>query len=662
MSALHVRVDRSLTGLVVLLGAWTMYAQVGALMRLPFATLRLFSWVPFLVCMPLVLHASRAVEPTCAEPIVADVRRRSGWRLLPRGLWIGAPFVLAVLYAVMGSDRLFWFLATVYLTAALWHLQVREHVEAPTDQREPRFAVVALLALCAIAALLTAGARRPDADDAYHLNVAVSEARFPELPPQGFDSLHRDGLPPVEQTLHLPQTYEVMVGLLSGLSAISVPVLYYLVLPPLWAVLGTTAHWLALRHVLPSRGAIAGTALFVCLLVFWGDGYRTFGNFGFVRLFQGKAVYLVVLLPLLTLAALRYRHRPSLIVWLTLALCQCAAVGLTTNPVVVAPLAAALVIMAPPCDSRALPARLVGVAASVPVLGIALAMYPRLAPYRLAMSADPVLMGLPITLGSTRTPLVLLALAVLPALAARAHLRLARWVAGYVWIVVLVVFMPLVARVGSAALGPVYSWRLFWAVPVPLLVSLAGGTAATAWPTRRWWPVLGLVAWSVAFAVAGPLAVPRDVFSLDHLGRLKVVDAPYRVAEAVVAVARPDALALVPEDVAVYVAGLSGAPPLVGVRELYLTKLRGLVPAAELDSRLALFRYAYGGSPDMSIARALDQIEERHIGTVAFPDAHRDAAALVSELATRGFAVHHAQDFVIAVRHNGVTAPQGRRP
>ena len=658
MTPFQARVERSLNVVVVLLGAWTLYAHAGTLMRLPFATLRTLSWVPLLLCAPFAWRASRAALVVGAAHRVDDTQ----WRPLNTGIWFGVPLALAAIYAVTGSSLLFWLLATVYLTAACWQPQSSESVDEPPHQREPRSAIVALCVLCALAALLTSGTRRPDVDDANFLNVAVAEGQFPERSPQSFDSLHRDGLPPVEQTLHLPQTYEVLVGLVSVLSGIPVAALYYLVLPPLWAVLGTAAHWSVLRHVLPSRGAIVGTALFVLLLVCWGDGYRTFGNFGFVRLFQGKAVYLVVLLPLLTLAALRYREGPSVGTWLMLALCQCAAVGFTTNGVAVAPLAAALVILAPPYASRAFSTRLTGLAASAPVLAMALAMYPRLTPYRSAMRVDPVLLGLTTTLGSARTPLVLLAITVLPALAARAHVRLARWVAGYVWIVVLVVFMPLVARVGGAALGPVYSWRLFWAVPVPLLVSLAGGAAATAWPTRRWWPVLGLMAWSVAFAVAGPLAVSRDVFSLDHLGRLKVVDAPYTVAEAVVAVARPDAAALVPEDVAVYVAGLPGAPPLVGVRELYLTKLQGLVPAADLDSRLALFRYASGGSPDMSIDLALEQIETRHIGTVAFPDAHRDAAALVSALTARGFAVHHVQDFIIAVRNSGVSMPQGSRP
>lgn len=291
-----------------------------------------------------------------------------------------------------------------------------------------------------------------------------------------------------------------------------------------------------------------------------------------------------------------------------------------------------------------------GVSASVPLMIISAAMYLRMLPYLSAVRVDEVLLSYATTLGSVRTPLVLLALTLLPVLAAQAGVKWADWIAGYVWIVVLVIFMPMVRILAADFLGNVYSWRLFWAVPLPLLLGLAGGIALGAIGARRWRAIGVLAAWVIAFILVGPAAVSSDLFSFRNIGLPKVIDAPYAVAEETVSLARPNALALVPEAVAVYVTGFPHSPALVGVREFYLDKLRGFIPADELASRTALFRYSEGGNAAMSVSEALEAIEAEGIGTVVFPEAHRDAPTLVSVLTERGFAIHHVNGYVIAAR------------
>jgi hypothetical protein len=633
--------------MVVVLGTWTLYAQVCVVAQASFTTLKAFSWLPLVFS---AMGVWKTASPVRLPETCATAARRARHSFLSTAGWqFGAPFTITVLYAITRLDLLFWGLATGYLTAEFWLGQRSETISEKHDPPKSRFEVTALLALCALAALLTAGTRRPNGDDAYYLNVAAAEEDSPDVALQSFDALHRGGLPPVEETLHLPQTYEILVGLVANVSGASARVLYYLILPPLWAVFATLANWLVLRYLLARSGAIIGTAILIFLFVFWGDGVRTFGNFGFVRLFQGKAIYLTVALPLLVLAALRYRQRPGPGTWLALALSQCAATGLTANGVVVAPLAAALVILAPTNTSvPTFRTSLAGLAASVPLLFVAAAMYPRLAPYRSAIYTDDVLFGYTTTLGATRTPLILLAFTLLPALASRARLKCAAWIAGYCWLVVLVIFMPLLAVAGSVLLGNVYSWRLLWAVPLPLFVSIAGGIAAGSLGKHRWQFRLTLLAWAAVFVAAGPVAISGDRFAFRNLSRLKVYDLPYAVAEKVVALARRDAPALVPETVAIYVAGFPEAPPLVGVRERYLRKLRGFIPADQFSSRAALFRYISARNPAIPVSLALKMIHAQGIATVVFREAHRDSAVLVSALTERGFAIHRLPQFVIA--------------
>lgn len=631
MNRYRDRLEVAAGALMLLLGFWALYAQACVLARVSFATLRAFSFLPLLVAAPVLWKTAHPVR----SPVVGVPDAPPAPRPPFRGgvLRFGLPFAIAALYALTQSGWLFWLLAAGYLTAETWLGQRNETAPEACEPRESRFELGALLALCALAALLTAGTLKPDADDSFYLNVATAALEFPAAALQSFDALHRSGLPPVEQTLHLPGVYEILVGLLSSLSGVSVKILYYLVL----------------LHFLRPRAAIWGTAVFILVLVCWGDGHRTFGAFGFLRLFQGKAIYLTVVLPLIVLAALRFRQRPGVSTWLGLALSQCAAAGLTVNAVVAAPLAAALVAR-PRFDARSLRTTAVGVAASLPLIIVAAAMYLRIAPYLSAMEIDLVMLGYKTTLGTERAPLALLALTLLPVLAAQARLKRANWIAGYVWIVVLVICSPVVSILASRVLGNVYSWRLIWAVPMPLLLSLAGGIAAGAIGARPWGAAGALAAWLAAFALAGPAAVGGDVFSLKNLGRLKVAEKRYAVAEKTVMLARPDAPALVAEPVAVYVTGFQHAPPLVGVRALCFLKLQGFVPDKDLAMRKALFDYSEGNDPAMPVGDAIRAIDAEGIATVVFPERHRDKPSLVAALGERGFAIQTVHGFVIAAR------------
>ncbi len=638
-----------LRAVIALLGLWALYAQVCVLAGVSYTTLRAFSFLPVLVAAGVLWPSSRAgLPPHESAPSVSRMPVRPfGWR------WIrfSGPFVISSLYAVTEFDLLVWFLAIIYLSAEVRFAQHNEAELYVSNSPAARLEVMGLIGLCVLAALLTSGTSRPDADDAYFLSVATATADFPDAALQSFDALHRSGLPPVEQALHLPQVYEILIALVSDVSGLSVPALYYVFLPPLWAGLGVLANWLVLRFFIRSRDATWGTAIYFLILVFWGDGHRTFGNFGFVRLFQGKAIYLTVVLPLIVLTALRYRYRPGVSSWFNLAFSQFAATGLTTNGMVVAPLAAALSIVASPrFDRRSIRTMLGGVSASLPLIIVSVAMYLKMKPYLSAVMVDTRLLSYGTTLGTVRTPLVLLGLILIPLLAAKTNVKCANWIAGYVWIVFLVIFMPAVRGMASVLLSNVFSWRLFWAVPVPLMLSLAGAMTVSAIGSRRWLMTSAFAAWIFAFLLGGPAVVSSHLFSFENIGRPKVNEAQFAVAEETIALARKDAPALVPEDIAVYIAGFPKSPPLVGVRMLYLSKLHGFLPDDQLASRVALFRYINNDNMVMPVDTAMSEIMARCIATVVFHKTQRDAPALTSALEENSFTIYPVDEFVIAAR------------
>jgi hypothetical protein len=214
--------------------------------------------------------------------------------------------------------------------------------------------------------------------------------------------------------------------------------------------------------------------------------------------------------------------------------------------------------------------------------------------------------------------------------------------------------MPWVSVAGGHFLGPVYSWRLYWAVPVPLLISLAVSIATRALAQPKWQAIAAAAGGAILFFAAGPLAINASNVSLRNIGRFKVAPAQFAVARKIIELAPRRSLALVPEEIAVYIAGFSGTPRLIGIRKLYLQKLEHFVSDDELASRTSLFQYISGEESSLTANTALALIQSRAVATVAFSASHRDAQTLQPALEATGFRIHQEDCFLIAIR-----APSG---
>ncbi len=116
-----------------------------------------------------------------------------------------------------------------------------------------------------------------------------------------------------------------------------------------------------------------------------------------------------------------------------------------------------------------------------------------------------------------------------------------------------------------------------------------------------------------------------------------------------------------------YIVGMPGGPPLIGVRRLYLRKLWHLIPDAELARRLELFAYiargdremllgdeleeitrSVGGDPSLPFDAAIKGMDAAGVATVVFREDHPDLSMLLSSLGDRGFTIHRVSGFVVA--------------
>jgi hypothetical protein len=636
-----------------LFGAWSLYTQIAALLGADFATLKAFAFLPVLGAMALLIHRRGKSGPqpssgSCVREAAGVPRLR-----LPQWFWLVAPFALAGLYWATRSEWLFWLLSTAYLFAACYTFASDSSDSVPgpmPDSGVSAWELIGLACLCGIAVLLGLGSNRPNADDAFFVSLASSALDNPGAPLFGFDNLYRSGLPLVEQHLHFGQSYEYLVAVLAALTTLPVRVLYYAVLPAIWLPLGILAHWNLLRRFLPNRPALVGLAALVVLLAVWGDGVCTYGNFAFVRVFQGKSICLLVAVPMIVHAALEYRGDPSWRNWLFLMLHQCAAVGFTTNAVLVAPLASAFVLLSGMQLSRSgwrVAAK--GFAASVPVALVAIATMSRLRPFRGSEQVDDLLLGYQVVLGSNRTSLILLGLLLLPVLSTMARLRESSWICRYVFLSSALLLCPAVPELIGQSLARVLSWRVFWSWPVPMLLGLTIGAASSRSLARLWLRGCLLGAIVALFALAGPSAVSRSNWAWANIGAFKV-PADYRVAQRLMTLAPGGGLALVPEGLAVSLCGFQDAPPLVAVRRLYLEKLRGAIPEQDWAARMDMLAYIGGATGGRSVDWVMGEINRRGVTTVAFRSTHPDADSLMKSLAERGFRITGEAGYVLAAR------------
>ena len=632
-TALEPRWVRGVVGLVdlcfVFLGAWTLLCWGVVLSGHSFDALVRLAWLP---CAATAAFAgwreSGSGSPAApAESLALGEAARAGL----------AGLLVVAAYAWSGSYLVFWALA-LGLGLVAWRRAADPGPE-PAAVSPGRDSPLALLAVCAVAVAVTLASHRPDPDDSFYLNLVATALDRPGEALLGFDGMFGDAHRPLFGTWYRLKSYEPLVATLVRVGGVAPEDLYYLAFPALFAALGVFVHWAALR-ALGGAFAALGAGVVVAVLVAWGDVHQAFGNFAFVRLFQGKAVTVLVSVPAAIWYATRFVQAPGLRRWILLALSQVAAVGISGSAIVAVPVAAASTLIGWGVGSRQVSRRgvlVAGLAASVVVGLFALAIFlvmSRAGGLRLSVADVAALPerseeALRTVLGSgPRGLLALLALLVAPRLAPTATRRA---LAGYALVVLLVTMNPLVAEY-LRRVAVQLTWRTFWAVPFPLLIGLCGQRLAAlsiAPAGRRVAATAAVAALVGAFAAApGQWSVSEANGTRLGLPRAKV-PVEYAIAGAIIGATRSEDLMLAPYSVAAWTAAQRRHPRLVGVRPAYFGPIGD---PDEIEMRRQLVQAVTGGGRP---AEALDLI--RRLGVrVVVRWVGAGTAALADGLAAAG--------------------------
>jgi hypothetical protein len=518
---------------------------------------------------------------------------------------------------LQGDAEAFWWWSLVVLLAALGLFVLPEPPVAEAPARG-RGLEIGLWGLAAAGALLALAAHRFDLDDAFYVNLAVAAADAPSAPLLAGDTLHGVAGLPIQLPVYRVHSYEPWNAALSWLSGIPVIACFHWVSAALGAVLAPLALARLARLLTPRHWlwTVAAT-LFVLLAA--GDVHRWYGNFAFVRLWQGKGLFLFVFLPLIQAYAIELALRPGAAGFVRLSAAQVAAVGCTSTALWAAPagaLAAAACALRPGRTGVlrlglvltsslylfALGWGLRGAILESPSIGWVAEHTPEMEWAREQLPdtpADAVGADLEAALALVVGSGALRAVCLVSLVVAWALRRpgLARRYAVVVPLAVAVVLLdPYTTGWVARNLTGASFWRVLWVLPLPLLLALVL-TAPLQVPVRPGWLRHGAV---VAACAAFGLAVPvMSSLSADNgvvfgWPRLKVPPESWRWAQILTERAGPGVVALAPADVSAWLPTFHDRVYPLVVRPFYLNAYVEQLGEEDLQLRMLMVHYVGG--------------------------------------------------------------------
>ena len=590
------RLDRIVPFFAITYAVWTMYVHAMTATHSSFDTL--MRWLPLIVLLAIVIAWRWFKLPT--DPV--DQAQIPVATAAPTQVirYPYAVLALAVLWTTIlvmaGNYVLFWWGSIIALGAA-WIATI--HADPIAFRREPingrMLWIVLVVALAA--ACVTLIANRPDADDAFYQSIPATLLRLPAQPVLLHDTIYRVASQPIQLPVYRMHSYEVLIGVLARVTGVQPAVIAYLVLPPLFAILCVIAWAQLLRLLAPKNWPWTLAILFSCVLML-GEAHHSYGNFAFVRMFQGKAILTTFIVPCIVGLAIDYSRDGSLRSWIALFAVQIAAIGITSSGLFVAPAAAGMALIGMWSPNAVSTRRLAFGALASSYLFVAAVIFAVITHGGqgvLDTTAMPsMLPWLDQELGSWTTVVLLTALFAAWSFAegrAQARLFLASALC-----FLLVVLNPYAYQwIALHVTGTMTYWRLFWALPAPLMLAILFGNAIEHATRIR--PKALAFATCVAFAVgaavfaqhAGSLRKDNAV-SLGMPG-LKVPDLDYALAKKFAASMPESATILAPESVATWLPTFAVHPQLLASRGMYLIDAFGKDDGSR---RLALQLYIEG--------------------------------------------------------------------
>ena len=604
--------DSCLVAVVCFFGSWTVYCYAMVLSVSSFSDLMAWSFVPIVAALGIwavcrgrsaLVDTSRIVGKT--QPVLTS-GPNSG------ALWVLPALIISALTLRL-FDIHYWSVWLVLLCASI--LVVRTVSISVAKFNQPPISIsnwqkVGAAVLIAFGVALVAITHRPDQDDSQYLNFVVTAMDFPFEPLFSHSGLWQDPKVPLELPIYKFHTYELLVAALSDVFGVHHKTLYYLILAPIFGGIAVLVHWKLAQHLVPQY-AFSVLLAWLVLMIALGESHREFGNFAFVRLFQGKSLLVTIGLPLCLLLGLRFAEFPDGRRALPLGMAIIASTGLSSSAFGTVPFVVGAVL----CGgllaaSRVVVKRIIAVGLVSGLFLCAIGLF-----LLVSMKSENGIHGVSLFGSGTGLATVLgegilgaLILALFPiAPLFVAGFRRRRLYALTTLIFVGVVLNPWTGEFLAKNLDSAFEWRLFWSVPfiISASISIVGlaGLFADKIPLLKRYAVLLIILvtvllvsrqWSISAGNSVVIVVPRLKVDLDL----------HALAEEIVRRAPLRSTVYAPVWVAQWVTTFRQHPYPLIVRPGYLEfgRIGRYVGYPELDRRRRVMAFLQGQDKDPATA------------------------------------------------------------
>ncbi len=194
-----------------------------------------------------------------------------------------------------------------------------------------------LLTFITASIFLTLCLNRPDADDQWYLGLSVLFLDHLHLPLQ---------LLPIKP--YIFPIHEYSTSLLSLITKAPLLLIYYLCIPAFWAAIAVIFQYRILQYLVGDRWKV-GLFVFFIIMLTWGDVHRTPANFGLVRMFQGKACLVTIIIPAILYYYFKYVSNRKPWNAIMLFYCVLSGIGFTPTAIIVCPLLLLVLLVSDVC-------------------------------------------------------------------------------------------------------------------------------------------------------------------------------------------------------------------------------------------------------------------------------------------------------------------------
>lgn len=584
-----------------------------------------------------MLTAYLIVHPRGIQPSQTAESQNGKQFTLAIALGVSVLVVLALRF----SWILFWISFLIVLSYVLYtdKTSITGQRASILPASTTRHGKLVILGSCLVAALLTLFANRSDLDDAFYVAVAAFAHAHPRDPLLASDPMFgRDSFPLIFPSYQF-SSYELLGAAIAWLLKIPAMDVIYRLLAPLAAMAAVASIFFCSKQIYPRRWIVTGIIAITLLLVL-GEGHRSVGNFGFVRIFQGKAIFLSAIVPLIYALSFRYQSlegtsRDLLLLVYT----QLAAIGLSNFAPLAAPMAGLTAALAAhPIDNRQRAGKFLKLAASCTVALPYLAWIAWRSHDAMVFANDSRESAAAAWLevfGPTQQFLIASILMLGPLLT---HDRILRWRLSVPCIALMSVllnpwFSSFIARYVTTP--PVY-WRVTWIFPLTVL--LAAGIMVInerIWRAKSVRDISLAIVTGIGIATLGVMSLRGNVArSSNHVqwnfAKRKVDSTEMAVAEQAIR-ATPSGKVLAPDNIAGLIPIHEEHPDLVNVRSSYIDMLWNAMPSDEYEDRKLLASWVNGASPPPSlIIKGLADLDVNTIVTHAESVTHEDTLKVLA--------------------------------